>query len=142
MKKTPKNSASAGEDDLDALVRQIENADIPPAPPNQCAAAGCKAKTHIAGVDCGFCKRRFCLAHRLPETHAQICTTRTSRTAHAKHASNATLFSAMVARDPVKASRPGALEREREDARRRVRGGGKEGKSGGGDGGGGGGKAK
>ncbi|UVC50137.1 hypothetical protein MACK_004007 [Theileria orientalis] len=34
----------------------------------------CKEDTKVVGHDCKYCKRRFCIKHRAPETHG--CSTK------------------------------------------------------------------
>jgi predicted nucleic acid binding AN1-type Zn finger protein len=36
---------------------------------NRCCAADCRKKLKLTDMDCR-CQKRFCAAHRLPETHA------------------------------------------------------------------------
>lgn len=36
---------------------------------NTCYFTKCKQKTNLMGVDCQFCKNKFCFKHGLPEVH-------------------------------------------------------------------------
>ena len=62
--KKPKDSKESTEDDFDALCEEFQKMK------NVCNfSAGCKTKVSVIGVDCVFCRVRFCLSHSMAELH-------------------------------------------------------------------------
>ena len=51
------------EEDIDKLIATFDKID------NVCNFDGCKVKIATLGVQCDFCRLRFCLKHSLPEAH-------------------------------------------------------------------------
>lgn len=50
-------------DDFDGLINAAMDVN------SKCGFSKCKQKTQIMGVDCQFCRLRFCFSHSLPEVH-------------------------------------------------------------------------
>ena len=61
-KKKSKKEADE-EEDIDKLIATFDKID------NVCNFDGCKVKIATLGVQCDFCRLRFCLKHSLPEAH-------------------------------------------------------------------------
>ncbi|XP_050311721.1 DNA-binding protein SMUBP-2 [Anthonomus grandis grandis] len=49
--------------DEDTAINNVKTLD------NVCTFTKCKNKTTLIGIDCKFCKGRFCTTHGLPEIH-------------------------------------------------------------------------
>ncbi|ORX93534.1 hypothetical protein K493DRAFT_315955 [Basidiobolus meristosporus CBS 931.73] len=71
MSKKQKNPKKE-DDDLDDLVNHILSSE-PAKPDNECAEKTCRQKTSLMGFLCGYCRRKFCMKHRLPEKHSSAC---------------------------------------------------------------------
>ena len=61
-KKKNKGNSEA-EEDIDKLLSTFDKID------NVCNHQGCKTKIATLGVQCDFCRLRFCIGHGLPEVH-------------------------------------------------------------------------
>ncbi|KAJ3140742.1 hypothetical protein HDU90_008046 [Geranomyces variabilis] len=120
-KKKKKPAAVQIENELQAVVDKIESPITPAAPANQCAAPRCVAKTGILGVVCAFCNRRFCMAHRHPESHSERCGEQQRTASRTAGKRDATLIIEAVKRDPTVGKSLNGAAKEREDARRRLK---------------------
>ncbi|KAK9709418.1 hypothetical protein K7432_009064 [Basidiobolus ranarum] len=70
MSKKQKNQKK--DDELDDLVNHILSSE-PAKPNNECGEKKCHQKTSLMGFSCAYCQRKFCMKHRLPETHSTAC---------------------------------------------------------------------
>lgn len=70
------------DDDLDAILNEVEKAD------NTCFVKGCKQHLSTIAMTCKFCNQRFCLKHAQAEIHG--CGDSASKHAHAQWARNLT----------------------------------------------------
>ncbi|TPX66254.1 hypothetical protein SpCBS45565_g04582 [Spizellomyces sp. 'palustris'] len=120
-KKKKKQSKDKADDEeqVAELVDRIESA-IPAAPTNQCALPKCQVKTGVLGVVCEFCKRKFCMAHRHPESHSSRCAELKQSAERVTHRRDASLIIEANKRDPGVANRVGGIQKERQDAKRRL----------------------
>ncbi|RWS25935.1 DNA-binding protein SMUBP-2-like protein [Leptotrombidium deliense] len=51
------------EENIDELIATVKKMD------SVCSFENCKSKVSVLGLNCQFCKRRFCLSHSMPEIH-------------------------------------------------------------------------
>ncbi|TPX58369.1 hypothetical protein PhCBS80983_g03195 [Powellomyces hirtus] len=120
-KKKKSGTGAKQEAEVEVVVEKIENITIAPAPSNQCAAPRCTAKCGIMGVVCEFCNRKFCLAHRHPESHSLRCAEQKRDASRAAQKRDATLIIEAGKRDPTIGNRINGAAKEREDAKRRLK---------------------
>ncbi|KAJ3190134.1 hypothetical protein HDU85_000425 [Gaertneriomyces sp. JEL0708] len=89
-----------------------------------CAFSGCKTPTSILSVTCTSCNKAFCMVHRLPESHSSVCADHGRSAAHKAHKRDAALIKALADQGGARAAkvnRVGGVEKEREDAKRRLK---------------------
>ncbi|KAJ3159493.1 hypothetical protein HK101_001059 [Irineochytrium annulatum] len=67
---------------------------------------------------CNFCNRKHCMAHRLPEVHAEACAAKMRDQASASHRADGKLFIGLNAKEGGK--KEGNVEKERAKARERL----------------------
>ncbi|TPX37579.1 hypothetical protein SmJEL517_g00478 [Synchytrium microbalum] len=126
-KKKKKKKDGADQDDEEAQVeKQVEKIESPavaPAPSNQCSMANCREKVSIVFPACEFCTRKYCAAHRMPESHSPKC-------AEHKREKEKTSYRAETNRMINMAKRPdatigstskAAVAKDRDDAAKRLR---------------------
>ncbi|OZJ05815.1 hypothetical protein BZG36_00859 [Bifiguratus adelaidae] len=73
-KKKKKVKQKAPLDEQDDDWKALESAEVlNPKAPNQCFAQGCKTSLGAIGMECRWCGHKYCIQHRLPESHSSQC---------------------------------------------------------------------
>ncbi|ORX82593.1 hypothetical protein BCR32DRAFT_267523 [Anaeromyces robustus] len=68
------------DEEIDKLVKIIENPEIENVKdPSLCPVKGCKTKITLMGILCEHCEKKYCIKHRLPEDHSEICRKRNNK---------------------------------------------------------------
>ncbi|KAJ3229311.1 DNA-binding protein SMUBP-2 [Chytriomyces hyalinus] len=122
-KKSKKKKKPRAEDAVAAVVEKavekIENPQVQVKAANLCAHSGCKEKLGVMGQHCQFCDRKYCLAHRFPEVHSEICGTKKKNQSQTSFKNDARLGIA-IGKKETQGGKSGSLAKEREDAKKRL----------------------
>ncbi|KAJ3403551.1 hypothetical protein HDU80_004034 [Chytriomyces hyalinus] len=122
-KKSKKKKKPKAEDAVAAVVEKtvekIENPQVQVKAANLCAHSGCKEKLGVMGQYCQFCDRKYCLAHRFPEVHSEICGTKKKNLSQTSFKNDARLGIA-IGKKETQGGKSGSLAKEREDAKKRL----------------------
>lgn len=62
-KKRQSTKPNIENDDLDSMLAEMTLVD------SSCGFQGCRKKVNLLGLQCYFCRRRFCMEHNIPEIH-------------------------------------------------------------------------
>ncbi|KAJ3265762.1 hypothetical protein HDU77_004030 [Chytriomyces hyalinus] len=73
----------------------------------------------VMGQYCQFCDRKYCLAHRFPEVHSEICGTKKKNLSQTSFKNDARLGIA-IGKKETQGGKSGSLAKEREDAKKRL----------------------
>ncbi|KAJ3243266.1 hypothetical protein HDU78_000654 [Chytriomyces hyalinus] len=104
---------------VEKTVEKIENPQVQVKAANLCAHSGCKEKLGVMGQYCQFCDRKYCLAHRFPEVHSEICGTKKKNLSQTSFKNDARLGIA-IGKKETQGGKSGSLAKEREDAKKRL----------------------
>ncbi|RUS12489.1 hypothetical protein BC937DRAFT_87755 [Endogone sp. FLAS-F59071] len=87
-----------------------------------CPVPGCKEKIGIMSILCEWCNTKYCMAHRLPESHSPKCTDRARAQTAASFRQESMHFITQQQRDPVATNaRTFSVEKSKEELRHRLR---------------------
>ncbi|CAG8541499.1 11751_t:CDS:2 [Ambispora leptoticha] len=138
-KKKPKASTSNNQnnmnnnmtkDELDEIVEGILNE---PNPSNvssnnsnttlqTCPIKNCKQRLTLTSITCQFCNMRYCLAHRLPESHSEKCAEKTRQSAHSSFRNDSIRLITEERRNPGIINTKGFnAEKSKEELRKRYK---------------------
>lgn len=89
----------------------------------KCAFKGCKTALGVHRFPCKECSSSYCTTHRSPEAHGfDSCAVRIAEAARRKNRADGDVAAALRAKGQgSKLNKAGAVDKEREDARKRLR---------------------
>ncbi|CAG8437194.1 10668_t:CDS:2 [Ambispora gerdemannii] len=90
--------------------------------PQTCPVKNCKQRLTFTSITCQFCNKRYCLTHRLPESHSEKCAEKTRQSAHSSFKSDSIRLITEERRKPGIINTKGfSAERSKEELRKRYK---------------------